>query len=97
MNNQLLVENIRYLCKITNTKIGELEKRIGISAGYFSRLSHRNSDITINILYQVSEIFSISMNDLVEKRLGREQRIKELKEELAKLEEELAKLEEELE
>ena len=88
MNNQLLVKNIRFLCKTNGLKVGDLEKQVGVHVGYFARLYNDITNISATNLYKVSKIFDISMNDLIERNLYKEQRIKKLKKELEELENE---------
>lgn len=86
--NYKIVENIRYLCKVNSIRISCVEKQIGVSAGYFSRLSKSIVNMSVDKLYKVSKIFNVSMNDIVERPLYKEDRIKQLKLELEKLEKE---------
>ena len=83
-----VIKNIKYLCKVKGISLGELEKTVGISVGYFSRLYGRADCMSVKTLNAVSTIFDISMDDLVKRPIYKEQRIKELKEELERLENE---------
>ena len=73
--NYRIVENIRYLCKVNSIQISCVEKQIGVSAGYFSRLSKSIANMSVEKLYKVSKIFNISMNDIIEKSLYKEDKL----------------------
>lgn len=62
--NEMIVANVRYLAKLNCIKIGEIENKVGVSTGYFSRTVKRDSSMTAETLYKVSEILKVSMDDL---------------------------------
>lgn len=78
--------NVRFICKQRGLNIGDLEKQIGVSTGYFSRLEKNGLKISLLNVYNASEILGVTIDDLINKDLSIEQRIAELKEELETLE-----------
>lgn len=73
-------ENVRYVAKHKKMLIGDIEKQVGLSPGYFSR---EGTKISAEKLYEVSKILDVSMEDLITDRL-REKIILEKIEELQK-------------
>lgn len=79
-----LSENIRYIAKHKKIQIRDIEKAIGVSAGYFSRKTNMSAEK----LYKVSKVLNVSMEDLIEDKYRQkaiEEKIKELQEELANM------------
>lgn len=84
-----LNENIRCIAKYKKIKLQDMEKAIGVSAGYFSRKTNRS--MSAEKLYKVSKVLNVSMEDLIEDKCRKqiiEEKIKELQEELADIREE---------
>ena len=77
--------NTRYLCKQKGKSIGELEKEIGVSTGYISRLAKTKQAIKLSSAYVTAKILEVSMDDLLSEDLMIVNRIHELEEELNKL------------
>lgn len=61
-----LSDNIQALIKIRGIQIGKLEKQLGVSAGYFSRV-RRGMSISSEVLYKLSKAVDVSMDDLCSK------------------------------
>ncbi len=64
------INNIENLINEKNIKIGDFEKRIGVSAGYISRLKARSDngeDVnpTVTILNSMSHVLGVSMDMLI--------------------------------
>ena len=59
--------NIKRLCKRKGVRIGELEKRIGVSAGYFSRVTstHGEKCIGIDKVISVANELGVDLTDLL--------------------------------
>lgn len=62
-----IINNIYYLTKQKNIKIGDLEKEAKVSTGYFSRLAKDdNSSVpSIETMYIVSKILNVSLDVLI--------------------------------
>lgn len=81
-----LIENIRELLKMRGIKIGDLEQRIGVSPGYFSRILKEGRDIPIEHIVTVAEMLQVSIDNLLfGDFLPRYNRIKKVCEYLDKL------------
>lgn len=63
--NDRIVSNIQCLCKIKNIKIGELEKRIGVRIGYFSRKKKQYSAVGLYELLETAEILGVSLDGII--------------------------------
>lgn len=66
-NNGILMKNLAYLLKKYNLKMGDLEKILGISAGYISRTAKENSakKLSIDVVWKIAELFEISVDKLI--------------------------------
>ena len=61
LNN--LANNIKYLIKAYNIRIGDLEDTIGVSRGYFSR--SMGVDFPISKVIKIADFFEITLDELV--------------------------------
>ena len=66
-DNSILVDNISYLAKKYNLRIGEVEKMLGISTGYISRIANEKSGkkLSIDVVWKISKLFEITIHDLI--------------------------------
>lgn len=66
-NNGILMKNLAFLLKKYNLKMGDLEKILGISAGYISRTAKENSakKLSIDVVWKIAELFEISVDKLI--------------------------------
>ena len=71
-NNGCLVKNIAYLLKKYGLRMGDLERLLGISAGYISRTVKENSSkkLSIDVVWKIAELFEISVQKLIEDDLS---------------------------
>jgi len=84
----MIISNIMFLIKTTDgIRVQDVERKCGVSQGYFSRVNNRGTEcnIPIGVIATVSDIFSVSIDDLVNRNLFYEQRMKELQEEMDRL------------
>ena len=81
--------NIKCVCKEKGIKIGELERSVNISKGYLSRMRKEGKGITLANAYFLAKQIDIPLDDLLNKDISKERRIKELEEELAMLKNEV--------
>ena len=70
-DSSMLANNIMYLVKKYNMKIGELEDVIGVSAGYLSRTIKENSKkkISIDIVWKIAQLFDTDIVTLTETQM----------------------------
>lgn len=61
------IANIYQLAKEKNLKIGDLEKKAGVSAGYLSRLNKEESTATLSadFVASVAELFGVTVDALI--------------------------------
>lgn len=85
--SERVASNARLLCKYQGKDIGEMEKAVGVSTGYLSRVKGRVM-LRIDTSYALAEYLGTNINDLVSNSAIRRVRIEELKAELAELEKE---------
>lgn len=84
----MIISNIMYLIKTTDgIRVQDVERKCGVAQGYFSRVNNRGTErsIPISVIATVSDIFNVSIDNLVNKNLFYEQRMKELQEEMDRL------------
>ena len=67
LDSKLILNNIHYLIKKNNMRIGELETKIGVSLGYFSKmLKGDNSSIpSTEIIYNASRVLNVNLEELL--------------------------------
>lgn len=67
-DNSFLVNNINYLTKKNDLRIGDLEKLLGISAGYISRTAKENSakKLSIDVVWKTAKLFEVDIRVLLE-------------------------------
>lgn len=66
-DNSLLISNINYLAKKHNLRIGDVERLLGISAGYISRTAKENSakKLSIDVVWKIAKLFEVSVNSII--------------------------------
>ena len=66
-DNSFLVNNIAYLVKKQNLKLGELEELLGISAGYISRTAKENSGkrMSVDVVWKLARLFDVDIDKLL--------------------------------
>ena len=67
-DNGFLVDNINYLAKRNDLRIGDLEKLLGISAGYISRTAKENSTkkLSVDVVWKIAKLFETDLKALLE-------------------------------
>lgn len=67
-DNSLLAKNIAYLTKKNGIGIGDLEKILGISAGYISRTAKGGSGkkMSIDNVWRIARLFGVELRALIE-------------------------------
>ena len=70
-DNAVLIRNINYLAKKNGIRIGDVEKLLGISAGYISRTARENSGkkMSIDNVWRIARLFGIELGTLLEFKL----------------------------
>lgn len=70
-DNSLLISNINYLTKKSGMRIGDLEKLLGISAGYISRTAKEGSGkkMSIDIVWKIARLFGVELRVLLDTNL----------------------------
>ena len=81
--NELVCKNIRQLLHIQNKQIGTLEKHIGLSLGYFSRVEKSDKHLPFDKMYHVSRFLNVTLEDLVNPNMIIEHEIKIKEQEIA--------------
>ena len=78
ISNNIIVNNIRQLAKVKGMPIGNLEEKVGVSKGYFSRLEGSNKDMLLGIVVATANILNCTLDELVLTDIGRNLEIMEL-------------------
>ncbi len=70
-NRQIVIDNILTLTKLYKFKIGDVEKRLGVSAGYLSRLSKKENEsaLSAEFVFKAARIFGTTIDRLVSKQI----------------------------
>lgn len=70
-DNSHLMNNISYVTKKNGLRLGDLEKLLGVSAGYISRTAKENSSkkLSIDIVWKIARLFGIGIKALIEDEL----------------------------
>lgn len=70
-DNTILANNIGYLVKKNNMRVGELEEFLGISAGYISRTVKEDSKkkMSIDIVWKIARLFDTDIRTLTETQM----------------------------
>lgn len=71
-DNSTLINNISYLVKNNDLRIGEVENMIGLSAGYISRTAKEKSQkkLSIDVVWKIARFFEIDLKSLLETELA---------------------------
>ena len=66
IDTTILVQNIFYLCDKKGIKKSELERKIGVSIGYFSRLKNKDKcSIQVDVIQKLAATLETSINTLI--------------------------------
>ena len=67
VNRRRFFKNVRYLIKENNIKIGQIEERAGVSAGYMSRLEKpgNSADPSLQFVVTVAKMLGVSIDALL--------------------------------
>ena len=84
--NDRIVNNIYCLCKTKSLKIGDIEKKIGVRTGYFSRKKKGQTAIGFYELLETTELLGVSLNEIVSKNFYKDLAKAKLEEELREIE-----------
>jgi len=76
-----LSKNIRTLSKFNNIKLGDLEKQMGVTPGYTSRIDGRRR-LSMDKIAKAAEILNVSIDDIWKKDFELELRTPIVREEL---------------
>ncbi|MDO4325447.1 MAG: helix-turn-helix transcriptional regulator [bacterium] len=66
-DKKILMNNISYLLKRKNKRIGDLESEIGVSKGYISRINKKSNGVAagIDIVYKIAQALEVSVDVLI--------------------------------
>lgn len=67
-DNSHLINNISYITKKNGLRLGDLEKLLGVSAGYISRTAKENSSkkLSIDVVWRIARLFEVDIKALIE-------------------------------
>lgn len=81
----MIYENIRYLAKENGIRMSDVERAVGVSTGYFSRLKAREKSIPIGYLLTVCFLFNVPLEYLCTVNIVKQAKITKLTAELERL------------
>ena len=72
-SRQRVIDNINSLLQFQHRKVGDLEKALGVSTGYISRLSKEGNDSTLGaeFVFKAACFFEVSADALIEVEFGK--------------------------
>lgn len=79
--SEIAYHNIKFLCKKKGVPLANIEKRISISVGWFSRAQKRNA-IRLRDVQIASEMLDVPIANILSGNLEMAERISELQEEI---------------
>lgn len=85
-------ENFNTLISLRGLKRGEVERAIGVSAGYFSRSKY---GVNLTVAYNLSRYLEVSLDDICSKDFYKKLLIKQLEKEKKEIEKKISDLEQE--
>lgn len=76
-NRQRVIKNLMTLVQNSGMKVGDVEKKLGVSAGYLSRLSKKENEsaLSAEFIWKISQLFGVSVVTLVKEDLGQEDKM----------------------
>lgn len=86
----MIRRNFDYLIKSKGLKRGDVERGIGVCAGYFSRTKH---GLNLAVAYKLSKYLGVSLDDLCSKDFYKQLLKKQLQKEKEEIEKRLSELE----
>lgn len=89
--SERLATNVKIYCTMQNKQIGDLERDIGVSTGYFSRVKGKNM-MRIETGCKAAQWLGVSVDDLITGKAIKAQRIAELESELEQLKKEVVEI-----
>lgn len=84
MTQEIVIKNIILFARKNGIKIGELEKRIGVSTGYLSRCKHSKS-ISIGHVLKAAETLGCPIARLFDETIAAREELKYLDEQIENL------------
>lgn len=63
---KIALSNVFILCQIRGIKTGEMEKAIGVSNGYLSKIKQCAKTMSFEIMVKISKYLDVSLDSLLE-------------------------------
>lgn len=86
--SERIAKNAKFLCHKQGKLVADMEKAIGVSTGYFSRVKGKKS-IPIETGYKVADFLGIDIGTLAFAQLAKQEKVDRLEAELIRLKREL--------
>lgn len=76
-NRQAVIKNLMTLIQSSCMKIGDVEKQLGVSVGYLSRLNKKENEsaLSAEFIWKISKLFGVSVDTLVSEDLEQEDKM----------------------
>ena len=76
-NRQQVIDNLMKLIQNSGMKVGDVERSLGVSAGYLSRLSKKENEsaLSAEFIWRISQLFNVSIDTLVRENLDVEDKM----------------------
>ena len=89
-----IAENIAFIAKMKGIRMNALERDVGVSQGYFSRVRRSGMGMSVETVYRAAKRLGCSMDDVCDPDLVKRVRKKGIEEAIAGLQKELKELSE---
>ena len=76
-NRQTVINNLMALIQNSGMKMGDAERKLGVSAGYLSRLSKKENEsaLSAEFIWKISQLFGVSVDTLVRDDIDEEDKM----------------------
>ena len=90
---KLAIKNIRFLLKRKGKKLGDLEDRLGVTRGYFSRCDNdSNKRISLTLMIMAADFLETPLQDLLSSDLVKKLELADIEIQMTELESRRIKL-----
>ena len=86
----LVRKNFECLIKLSGLKKGDVEKKIGVCPGYFSRTKHC---MNLNVAFKLAQVMNVSLDDMCSKNFYKKLLLEELEMKKAEIEKQIKEVE----
>ena len=60
-----IYQNVKWLARLHDMKMYEVEQQVGVSQGFFSRCKGLNNSMSVDVVWKIAKLFGVSLDDLL--------------------------------